>query len=82
MLQQPGRERQNQVITTLMFFLESVMPILILGVLPSEMGPRPTGRRLPTWGVSSCPTMFGIPMQLQGAYATSQPLYAINHCIL
>ena len=36
------------------------------------MGPRPTGRRLPTWGVSSCPTMVGVFVQLQGAYATSQ----------
>ena len=48
------------------------MQILVLGVHPLEMGPIPTGRRLPTWGVSSHPSMIGIPMQLQGAAATSK----------
>ena len=46
--------------------------ILILGVRLLEIGPILTGRRLPTWEVSSCPTMVSVPMQLQGAYTTSQ----------
>ena len=53
--------------------LEFLMQILVLGVHPSEMGCRPTGRRLLTWGVSSHPTIAGVPMQVQGASATSQP---------
>ena len=40
--------------------------------MPMEVGLKPTGRRLPTWGVCSHPTMVGVPMQLQNASTTSQ----------
>ena len=82
MLHQPGRERQNQVIIVLTPVIEFMTQILVLGVRPSEIVPRQTGRRLSTWRVSSRPTMVGVPMQLQGAYTTSQPKYSINCCIL
>ena len=49
---------------------------------PSEMGPRPIGKRLQTWGVSSRPSMVGVSMQLQGIYAISQEKFTMNHCIL
>ena len=49
------------------------------------MGPRLTGRRLPTWEVPSCPTMVSVLMQLKGAYASHKnmqqfiALYKTNH---
>ena len=58
------------------------MLILFLGVCPSETGPRPIGRRLPNWGVPSCLTMISVPMQAQGAYATSKKKHATDLCIL
>ena len=48
------------------------MQILALEIRLLEIGPRPIGRKLSTWGVSSFPTMVGFPIQLQGASATSQ----------
>ena len=66
-----------------MLILEFLTQILALGVQPSEIERRPIGRRLPTWVVSSRPTMINVPMQLQGASATSQqkihnkPLHSI-----
>ena len=51
------------------------MQILLLRVRPSEIVSRPTGRRLPTWEVACHPTTVGVPVNLQGAYATSQQKY-------
>ena len=62
-----------------MLILELLMQIVALGVHPLEMGPKLTGRRLSTWGVSSQPTTDSILMQLQGASAISQQTYTINH---
>ena len=42
------------------------MQILMLGVCPSKMVSRPIGRRLPTWGLSSRPTIVGIPVLTTG----------------
>ena len=39
------------------------------------MGPTLMGKRLPTWGVSSHPTIVDVPVQLQGDYTTSQKQY-------
>ena len=55
-----------------MLILEFLTQILVLGVRPLEMGTRPTDKKLPTWGVSSRPTMIGVPMHLQGTSTTSQ----------
>ena len=38
-LHQPGRERQNQVIITLIFILAVLMQTLVLQIRPLEMGP-------------------------------------------
>ena len=65
-----------------MLILELVMPILVLGVYPSEMGLGPTGRGLSAWGVFSCLTNIGVPMQLKGASAISQEEHVTNHLFL
>ena len=65
---------------SLISIIALVTQILVVGVHSSEMVSRPTGRRLPTWGVSPCPTMV-VFVQQQGAQAPSQPNYAANHYI-
>ena len=55
---------------TLTLIIELVIPILLLGVCPLEMGPRLISRRLPTWGVSYHLTTVGVPIQLQADVLT------------
>ena len=48
------------------------MQTLMLGVYPSEIGATAASRILPTWGVSSYPTIVDITMQLQGTSTIHQ----------